>query len=225
MTNKQLKRSWGTLVDFDLSDQALEFRRLYRSVRDSPEFTNPRQLARQLGGQLIQLNRKLSDKNKLQPGARIGFEDIERVVYPEQVLEDSSRVGYLLQTNKWADDVSLDGDGMHDFKHIVARHADSSSSDDYDWPVTPRIEADPNDADLFPASLSPEEIKDVIEITIKHGDFGENSGEFIYSGPKLDQYGIQNQVVVRWNSQSGEIQSAFVEDSDNVDQNIVLNIR
>jgi len=225
MTNKQLKRSWGTLVDFDLSDQALEFRRLYRSVRDSPEFTNPRQLARQLGGQLIQLNRKLSDKNKLQPGARIGFEDIERVVYPEQVLEDSSRVGYLLQTNKWADDVSLDGDGMHDFKHIVARHADSSSSDDYDWPVTPGIEADPNDADLFPASLSPEEIKDVIEITIKHGDFGENSGEFIYSGPKLDQYGIQNQVVVRWNSQSGEIQSAFVEDSDNVDQNIVLNIR
>ena len=153
----------------------------------------------QLDSQLKGLNHQLSRKGKLKHGAEIKFEDVDRIAY------HSGRPQYIIQSNKWGDSVDLVGDGMHDFKHIVARHANPKSANDYDWPVTPGSDLAES---VFPKSMGPQEIKDVIEIGIRNGNTGSNSGKIVYSGSELSEYAI-SEIIIRRNPDTGVIQTAY----------------
>jgi len=111
-----------------------------------------------------------------------------------------------LNTNKWGENIELTGDGMSDFKHISARHGHPDAKGD--WPVRPGTETESIEYEAFPASMTPEDIKSIIELTVSQGRIGGNSGELIYDGAELDSYGI-NRVHIRRNPKSGEIQTAF----------------
>ncbi|ADQ67734.1 hypothetical protein [Halogeometricum borinquense] len=146
------------------------------------------------------MNHKLSRKGKLKSGAEIGLEDIEIISH-----RDGDRPHYVLDSDKWDEDIDLTGDSMHDFKHIVARHGHPAAGGD--WPISPGTAMESVE-EAFPETMGPADIKQVIETAIEEGEVGGNSGELVYDGHKLDKYDI-SQIHVRRNSDSGIVQTAF----------------
>ncbi|AWB28577.1 hypothetical protein HARCEL1_00780 [Halococcoides cellulosivorans] len=112
----------------------------------------------------------------------------------------------MLQTNKWASDIDLTGDGMHDFKHVVARHAHPDA--DGDWPVQPGSEIEQFPEEAFPKEVGPGELKDAIEITVRRGNVGDDAGELVYSGSSLDRFGV-DEITIRRNPKTGVIQTVY----------------
>jgi len=64
---------------------------------------------------------------------------------------------------------------------------------------------------MFPKSLSPSQLKEVIRISMKNGEL-DADGNIVYSGRKTDKFGIEKPVKIVWNSGNGVIRTAFVHD-------------
>ena len=112
--------------------------------------------------------------------------DIDRVVY-----DRDGNPTMLLDTNKWVsgniyDTVLENGPG---WRHVVYRHVSPSAPGD--WPTTRNAGA----TSIYPDDLSPAEVKDLIEVTVRNGNVDGSS--ITYSGSKLDEFGVDEMLVIR----------------------------
>ena len=193
---QRLKSSERLLDELD-SEQKQKINPIIKNTED---FDSIEAYISQLTGQIKGLNHKLHKKGKIRKTTDISMEDIEIIEHRE-----GERPHYLLNTNKWSAEMELTGTGMHDFKHITARHGHPDSTDK--WPVSPGNEQR-STKEAFPVEWGPQKIKQIIQLTIKQGQKGDDSGELVYQGPKIAQYDF-DEVVVRRNSSTGVIQTVF----------------
>lgn len=173
--------------------------RVERIVERVDEVESVEALLSQLTGQLAGLNHELERRQKIDE--RIGGGDICFVGYGGP----SGQPHFLLNTEKWAVDVGLDGDGMFDLKHTAAKHAHPNS--DEDWPVEPGLESARED-ELFPPEWGPSDIHELVRVIVTEGEVGMNSGELVYRGHELDSFSFDAIALMR-NTDTGVIHTVY----------------
>jgi hypothetical protein len=173
-------------------------------VDRADEYDSIEEFLKHVSGQIFGLNHRLETiKNKI--NERISGEDIILIEHRE-----GDGPHYLIETNKWREEIGLVDSGMHDFKHITARHGHPNS--DADWPVSPGSKRD-TEEDSFPEDWGDEKLKEIIRRTIRDGTIGDNAGELVYSDPEFDELSF-DEVVLRRNTDLKIIQSFFPKYND-----------
>jgi hypothetical protein len=172
-------------------------------VDRADEYDSVEEFLHQMAGQLVELNYELK-KYREKINKKISGQDIILI----ELRGD--RPHFLIETNKWEEEIGLAGDGMHDFKHITARHANQDA--DGDWPVSPGTERE-RPEDQFPKHWGPEKIKDLIRITVREGSIGKNKGELVYpdsesDNTEFDDYHFDKVALFR-NTSTGIIHSFY----------------
>ncbi|WP_244509623.1 eCIS core domain-containing protein [Haloferax larsenii] len=159
-------------------------------------------------------------RQKLEENSDFTVEDVKTAMYAPGPDEQLSReLALLLQTDKWEAGTTFDK-GVHDWKHIVARHVHPDASGE--WPIDPGSEiSTERSATAFPSQMDESTIKSIIE-NATHGASKEDISiqangyrTVKYDGTELPS-GIECVKIVY--DSSGQIVTAYPVDGDGVEE-------
>lgn len=163
---------------------------IYRALGKGEDF---RRLSKQglTPGDIRRLTARLSEANKEYSTLLtkdITISDVERA-FPNP----DGDIAYILNTAKWKN-IGKQIQTGGDFKHILAKHVDSSA------PNTGPIAGSISGGTKFRDDLSPEQVEEIIQFAAKNGKRTDptDSAKIVYSGDQLLKFGIEEMRVIEY---------------------------